>query len=810
MVDNLSIKAKLLILSITSLVILTCVIAFSSVVEIKNKLFDDNSHKLASIKESKANQITSFFDARIADISVLSKSSNVLNMALDMGDIYEEVEFDLNGKMPINNEYILTAIRPYENFFQEYIKGYDYYDLFLVSVEHGHVVYSAAKESDYGENLKVGALKDSGLAQAYNKAIELKRPVFVDMKPYAPSNNQPAMFVAAPVYIFGRLFEYVLILQISDRSINSIMQFREGYGVTQEDYLVGEDLLMRSDSYLNPKDYSLKASFENNTKVDTEAVKLAFSGQKDTKVIIDYNGNPVLSAFGTINVGDDLKWAILSEIDEAEVLQTPYAIARNIVIISIVILLLIAFVTVFLVNKAVVIPLKAFEEGLLGFFGYLNRERSDVKEFVILSNDEIGNMSKVVNANILKTKHSIEEDRKLIDETIAVLGEFEQGDLCQRLNMSVNNPALMQLKTVLNQMATNLESNIENVLTVLEQYSNYNYLNKVDKLGLKEHLLRLSNGVNSLGDSITQMLKENKTNGMTLESSSHILLTNVDKLNQSSNSAAASLEETAAALEEMTSNIRSNTENIAKMAVLANGVTTSANEGEKLASQTTVAMEEINAQVNAINEAISIIDQIAFQTNILSLNAAVEAATAGEAGKGFAVVASEVRNLASRSADAAKEIKSIVEQATAKANHGKNIATEMIKGYSELNQNISQTINLISDIKNASKEQLTGIEQINDAITSLDKQTQENANIASQTQELSSQISDIADVTLQSADSKEFLGKNDIVNEKKIAKKETVSISIAKKSHVKLDLHKIEQKKVTQNKSTGDEEWESF
>ena len=107
--------------------------------------------------------------------------------------------------------------------------------------------------------------------------------------------------------------------------------------------------------------------------------------------------------------------------------------------------------------------------------------------------------------------------------------------------------------------------------------------------------------------------------------------------------------------------------------------------------------------MHLINDSISVIDQIAFQTNILSLNAAVEAATAGEAGKGFAVVAAEVRNLASRSAEAAKEIKAIVENATSKANQGKDIANNMIDGYKQLNQNISQTINLISDIEMSSK-----------------------------------------------------------------------------------------------------------
>ena len=119
-------------------------------------------------------------------------------------------------------------------------------------------------------------------------------------------------------------------------------------------------------------------------------------------------------------------------------------------------------------------------------------------------------------------------------------------------------------------------------------------------------------------------------------------------------------------------------------------------------------MTEIDKEVNAINEAITVIDQIAFQTNILSLNAAVEAATAGEAGKGFAVVAQEVRNLASRSAEAANEIKTLVQNATTKANDGKSIANQMINGYTELNENISKTIELIKDVEMASKEQQQG------------------------------------------------------------------------------------------------------
>ena len=489
-----------------------------------------------------------------------------------------------------------------------------------------------------------------------------------------------------------------------------------------------------------------------------------------------------------------------------------YEASRTFIIVIILISFILISALSFLIISDITGKLNNFKEGLISFFQYLNRESSKVELIKIDSKDEFGDMSKVVNENIIKTQKGIEEDRKLINETISVLGEFEQGDLSQRLNISVSNPALMELKNVLNNMAKNLESNINNVLHILEEYAHYNYLNRIPTQDIKEHLLKLSTGVNTLGDSITGMLVENKSNGLTLDESSNILLGNVDKLNISSNEAAASLEETAAALEEITSNIRNNTQNIAKMASFSSSVTKSANDGEKLANQTTVAMDEINTQVNLINDAISIIDQIAFQTNILSLNAAVEAATAGEAGKGFAVVAAEVRNLASRSAEAAKEIKTIVENATKKANQGKEIANYMISGYKELNENISQTINLISDIEMSSKEQLMGIEQINDAVTQLDQQTQQNAAVASQTHDVAVITDEIAKLVVSNANAKEFIGKNEVKAKRSFAKTDNSSYDIkTNKVLHKTAVHKPikEETKIVSNKS-DDTEWESF
>jgi methyl-accepting chemotaxis protein len=499
---------------------------------------------------------------------------------------------------------------------------------------------------------------------------------------------------------------------------------------------------------------------ENIFKMSVEVTSKAGSGFISylwNKNVNDKNPSPKLSY---VKHFKQWGWILGTGIYIDDVNEQFYANTMKAVLIIAIVLVLLSIIFTMIVSD-IVIKVKSLNFGLSSFFDYLNRKSDDVDFREINFNDEFGEMSKLIYLNIEKTKKGIDEDRELISETIIVLSEFAKGDLFQRLDINVSNPALMQLKDVLNKMAINLEQNIDNVLNILEEYSNYNYLNKINKKDLKEHLLGLANGVNNLGDSITHMLIENKSNGITLDKSSNTLLTNVKTLNENSTNAAVALEETAAALEEVTSNISSNTENVMRMSNFANELIVSAKNGQSLAKQTTSSMDQINIQVTAINDAIIVIDQIAFQTNILSLNAAVEAATAGEAGKGFAVVAQEVRNLASRSAEAAKEIKDIVEKATIKANQGKNISNQMIDGYNELNENINKTLDTISQVEMASKEQLVGIEQINDAVASLDQQTQQNALIASNTQKVANDTDLISKKVINSVNLKKF---NDKVN----------------------------------------------
>jgi methyl-accepting chemotaxis protein len=440
-----------------------------------------------------------------------------------------------------------------------------------------------------------------------------------------------------------------------------------------------------------------------------------------------------------------------------DVSTTLINIAMAIILTMVATLVIILLVTI---KKMVVSPLDELNNAILK----LMTSNDSSSRVDVLSQDEIGTLAMNFNQYLQKIDEGIQEEQELIKEAEVVMKRVGHGWYSQQIEKSTNNPTLELLKQNINAMISDTKNNFVKVNTILEEYAAYDYRNElvmdnIEKGGVFELLL---NDINKLRNAITSMLTDNKSNGLTLKKSSDVLIENVNVLNSSSNEAAARLEETAAALEEVTGTISTNTNNVAKMNGYATTLTQSANVGHDLANQTMKAMDDINEQVNTITEAITIIDQIAFQTNILSLNAAVEAATAGEAGKGFAVVAQEVRNLASRSAEAAKEIKDLVEHATAKANEGKTITSKMIEGFNDLNENIEQTTLLIKDVDNASKEQKTGIEQINDAVNQLDQQTQQNANVATQTKEVADITTTISNTIVQNADEKEFVGKNSV------------------------------------------------
>ena len=225
--------------------------------------------------------------------------------------------------------------------------------------------------------------------------------------------------------------------------------------------------------------------------------------------------------------------------------------------------------------------------------------------------------------------------------------------------------------------------------------------------------------------------------------SSQIATGNLD-LSSRTEEQASSIEETASSMEELTSTVKQNAENARQANQMAASASTVARRGGEVVAEVVDTMRAINDSSKKIVEIISVIDSIAFQTNILALNAAVEAARAGEQGRGFAVVASEVRNLAQRSAAAAKEIKVLIENSVDKVDVGSRLADQAGVTMNEIVENARNVTNIISEITAASQEQTAGIEQINQAIIQMDDVTQQNASLVEQAAAASQSLQDQA------------------------------------------------------------------
>lgn len=237
----------------------------------------------------------------------------------------------------------------------------------------------------------------------------------------------------------------------------------------------------------------------------------------------------------------------------------------------------------------------------------------------------------------------------------------------------------------------------------------------------------LCEGVNSIVDTMADILTSIKIAGETINTAANEISVGNNDLSQRTEEQASSLEETSASMEEISSTVKQNAAN----AKQANTMTFKASEiaarGGEVFGKVVTTMSEITESSSRIEEIITVIDSIAFQTNILALNAAVEAARAGEQGRGFAVVASEVRNLAQRSASAAKEIKQLIVDSSEKVANGSQYVDQANGTMDEIIMAIQQIADLIGEITTASQEQSTGIDQVNTAVNQLDEVTQQNA-----------------------------------------------------------------------------------
>lgn len=243
---------------------------------------------------------------------------------------------------------------------------------------------------------------------------------------------------------------------------------------------------------------------------------------------------------------------------------------------------------------------------------------------------------------------------------------------------------------------------------------------------------RLMQSLKAMNDALLSLVANVRSSTDNINSAATEIASGNMDLSSRTESQASALEETASSLEELTSTVRQNADNARQANQLANSASSVARQGGDVVNEVVTTMSAINDSSRKIVDIIGVIDGIAFQTNILALNAAVEAARAGEQGRGFAVVAAEVRNLAQRSASAAKEIKSLIDDSVDKVERGSNLVNQAGQTIQEVVKSVQHVSDVVSEISAASQEQTAGIDQINLAVTQMDETTQQNAALVEQ------------------------------------------------------------------------------
>ncbi|MEA3315828.1 MAG: hypothetical protein U9Q30_08240, partial [Campylobacterota bacterium] len=479
---NISIKLKIITLFMVSLILVSVILSVNSINSIKNSMIEKNKDFLQSTMELKKIELEKYFQKVVVDIEILSKSGNTIELMEDLIFVHDKLKIDGSMPFPVKHKLTKEMIEPHEEYYKDFVEKAGYYDAFIICKKHGHVMYSQSKESDYGVNLRDSPLIDIGIGKIWKKVINSKKTEFVDMESYQPSNNNPAMFVGTPLIRHGK-FRAVLVLQISDNHIQTIMNQRRGYSKTQEDILVGKDKLLRSDSYLHKK-YNIINSFKNPSKykIDTFSVNEAIKGNKGIGFSTDYSKDSVISSYDSLKIGNDINWAIVSKVKEEEVLSSFDSLIQQIIIITIFLIVITSLIAIYVLNIIIIKPLKTFQDGLIGFFDYLSKNSNSVKELNNKSTDEIGVMSKAVNENIKliqtrleKEQIELEIERKFIQQVSTNLKELSHGNLKDRI-VSDYSGDFIGIKDSINELA----SKVENIIIDINYMSNQHDLGDID------------------------------------------------------------------------------------------------------------------------------------------------------------------------------------------------------------------------------------------------------------------------------------------------------------------------------------------
>lgn len=595
--------------------------------------------------------------------------------------------------------------RQYHSFFRKLLLEFNYYDIFIVDGKSGDVVYSVFKELDYSTSLIDGAFANTGLGLAFKAAMNSNEPTtLIDFAPYSPSYDDPASFIAAPIYQSGEKIG-ALIFQMPIDSINNVLTYSRdwvgtGLGLSGESYIVGKDrksrtlsrfLIEDKESYLNAiRETGLDADIINTIKakntniglqvVNTEGVDLGLSGEKGVTVFPDYRNVKVLSAYAPVNVLG-LNWVILTEIDELEVFGAVYQLEEDIQLTSLLVtlgLLMISLLAGTWFARRLTAPIKRFSLIL----STIQNDSDLTMRTDVVTKDEIGAASEALNQMLIKLQGSLLNVAASAEQIATASEETSVISQEASINISEQQIATEQVATATNELAITVQEVSRSILTSSEA------------------------------------AKKART---------HSAFSNEF--------------------------IKST---IADISVFAEQIAYAAS-----------SIEQLETDTNNISQVVDVIKSIADQTNLLALNAAIEAARAGEQGRGFAVVADEVRTLAGKTQESTEEINQMVEHLQSSARESVGLINDnkeqifrvanKAREAGESIEEVSLSINMISDMSEqisvAAEEQVSVTQDVNQNLTQIATIAERTATGSNQTsvasQELARLAQELSDLVTQ-------------------------------------------------------------